>query len=209
MKIEPQHIGVGLYQHDLKEKKLALELDGVVEAAVNSVGVDVNVASPALLARVAGLGPSLASKMVEHRDLNGPFATRVRPLIAFLRSAAAAADDDDDDGDDTAGSEDDDGGGGGNGDGDDAIQLNAAAVLCSLPLPLLLPFFLPNSSFVPLIELSWKGAFDLIGVLCMRGSVSEPLKAKKPSSPRLNEHQLTSLTSPCIFLATTRRPCCR
>lgn len=79
VKIEPHHIGVGLYQHDLKEKRLAQELDAVVEMAVNSVGVDVNVASPALLTRVAGLGPALAKRMVEHRDQSGAYKDRVSP----------------------------------------------------------------------------------------------------------------------------------
>jgi len=76
VKIDPQHIGVGLYQHDLKEKRLAQELDSVVETAVNSVGVDANVASPALLARVAGVGPALAKRIVEHRDQSGPYKDR-------------------------------------------------------------------------------------------------------------------------------------
>jgi len=76
VKIEPQHIGIGLYQHDMKEKQLAKELEAVVESAVNRVGIDANIASPALLAYVAGLGPSLAQKIVDHRDSNGPFASR-------------------------------------------------------------------------------------------------------------------------------------
>jgi uncharacterized protein len=76
VKIDPKSIGVGLYQHDVDQKALAHSLDGVVESVVNAVGVDVNTASPALLTHVAGLGPKLAERIVEHRDQNGPFCNR-------------------------------------------------------------------------------------------------------------------------------------
>ncbi len=76
VKIEPKSIGVGQYQHDVDQFKLSRSLDGVVEDAVNAVGVDLNTASPALLARVSGLGSSLADAIVAHRDANGPFESR-------------------------------------------------------------------------------------------------------------------------------------
>lgn len=78
VKIDPKSIGVGLYQHDVNQKQLAESLDGVVEIVVNRVGVDVNTASPALLSRVAGIGPKLAERIVEFRDENGAFANRSR-----------------------------------------------------------------------------------------------------------------------------------
>ena len=76
VKIEPKAIGVGQYQHDVDPYKLGRSLDGVVEDAVNAVGVDLNTASSALLARVSGLGSSLADAIVAHRDANGPFDSR-------------------------------------------------------------------------------------------------------------------------------------
>jgi len=76
VKIEPKAIGVGLYQHDVDQARLGQTLDGVVEDAVNRVGVDVNTASAALQTHVAGIGPKLAEKIVAHRDENGPFASR-------------------------------------------------------------------------------------------------------------------------------------
>jgi uncharacterized protein len=76
VKIDPKSIGVGMYQHDVDQKALAEALDGVVESVVNQVGVDANTASPALLTYVAGIGPKLADKIVEHRNANGPFSTR-------------------------------------------------------------------------------------------------------------------------------------
>jgi uncharacterized protein len=76
VKIDPKSIGVGQYQHDLNEHKLSRSLDAVVEDCVNSVGVDVNTASAPLLARVAGIGTSLAQNIVLHRDANGPFRSR-------------------------------------------------------------------------------------------------------------------------------------
>ena len=76
VKIEPKAIGVGQYQHDLGESKLARSLDAVVEDCVNAVGVDANTASAPLLARVSGIGPGLAQTIVQHRDANGPFKSR-------------------------------------------------------------------------------------------------------------------------------------
>lgn len=76
VKIEPKSIGVGQYQHDVDQRRLAQALDAVVEDAVNAVGVDLNMASAPLLARVAGVGPSLAENIVAHRDANGAFASR-------------------------------------------------------------------------------------------------------------------------------------
>ena len=76
VKITPQSIGVGQYQHDVDQRRLAQSLEAVVEDAVNAVGVDLNMASAPLLARVAGVGASLAQAIVTHRDTNGPFATR-------------------------------------------------------------------------------------------------------------------------------------
>jgi len=84
VKIEPKSIGVGQYQHDVDQHRLGRSLEAVVEDAVNAVGVDVNTASAPLLARVSGLGPSLAEAIVGHRDANGPFATR-RALLKVAR----------------------------------------------------------------------------------------------------------------------------
>ena len=76
VKIDPKSIGVGQYQHDVSQTKLARSLDAVVEDCVNAVGVDVNTASPALLARISGLSTSLAEAVVRHRDENGAFTSR-------------------------------------------------------------------------------------------------------------------------------------
>ena len=76
VKIDPKAIGVGQYQHDLGESKLARSLDAVVEDCVNAVGVDANTASAPLLARVSGIGSGLAQSIVQHRDANGPFRSR-------------------------------------------------------------------------------------------------------------------------------------
>ncbi|WP_127089108.1 Tex family protein [Aquabacter cavernae] len=84
VKIEPKSIGVGQYQHDVDQPRLARALDAVVEDAVNAVGVDLNTASASLLARVSGLGGSLAEGIVAHRDANGPFASR-RELLKVSR----------------------------------------------------------------------------------------------------------------------------
>tara|TARA_R110002074_G_scaffold5412_3_gene26763 strand:- start:2383 stop:4704 length:2322 start_codon:yes stop_codon:yes gene_type:complete len=76
VKIEPKAIGVGQYQHDVDQRRLAQSLAAVVEDAVNAVGVDLNMASAPLLSHIAGLGPSLAQAIVSHRDANGPFGSR-------------------------------------------------------------------------------------------------------------------------------------
>ena len=84
VKIEPKSIGVGQYQHDVDQHRLARQLDAVVEDAVNAVGVELNTASAPLLARVSGLSTGLAEGIVAHRDANGPFATR-RELLKVAR----------------------------------------------------------------------------------------------------------------------------
>jgi uncharacterized protein len=84
VKIDPKSIGVGQYQHDVSETKLSRSLDAVVEDCVNAVGVDVNTASPPLLARVSGISAALAEGIVAHRDANGPFRSR-RQLGAVPR----------------------------------------------------------------------------------------------------------------------------
>ena len=76
VKITPQSIGVGQYQHDVDQRRLSRALDAVVEDAVNAVGVDLNTASAPLLAQVAGLGPSLAEAIVRHREQHGSFPSR-------------------------------------------------------------------------------------------------------------------------------------
>lgn len=76
VKIEPRHIGVGQYQHDLNQKKLDESLTAVVEDCVNSVGVDLNTASPSLLAYVAGVSARVANSLVNHREEIGKFSSR-------------------------------------------------------------------------------------------------------------------------------------
>ena len=76
VKIDPKSIGVGQYQHDVNQVKLARSLDAVVEDCVNAVGVDVNMASAALLARIAGLNSTIAQNIVSYRDSNGAFTSR-------------------------------------------------------------------------------------------------------------------------------------
>lgn len=76
VKIDPKSIGVGQYQHDVSQLKLARSLDAVVEDCVNAVGVDVNTASAALLARISGLNGTLAQNIVAYRDANGAFKSR-------------------------------------------------------------------------------------------------------------------------------------
>ncbi len=76
VKIDPKAIGVGQYQHDVNQTALARTLDGVVEDAVNGVGVDLNTASAPLLERVAGVNPTLADNIVAYRNENGKFTTR-------------------------------------------------------------------------------------------------------------------------------------
>lgn len=89
VKIEPQSIGVGQYQHDVAAADLAHALDAVVEDCVNAVGVDVNTASSPLLARVSGLHATLAANIVNYRDANGPFRNR-RQLMKVPRLGARA-----------------------------------------------------------------------------------------------------------------------
>ena len=84
VKIEPKSIGVGQYQHDVDQYRLARSLEGVVEDAVNAVGVDLNTASASLLARISGLGSSLAEAIIAHRNDIGPFKTR-RDLLKVAR----------------------------------------------------------------------------------------------------------------------------
>jgi protein Tex len=76
VKIDPQSIGVGQYQHDLSDNKLSRSLNAVVEDCVNAVGVDVNTASAPLLSRVSGIGEGLARGIVTYREAHGPFRTR-------------------------------------------------------------------------------------------------------------------------------------
>lgn len=81
VKIDPKSIGVGLYQHDVDQRRLGKELAAAVEDCVNAVGVDVNTASPALLERVAGLSSAQSNAIVSHREARGAFASR-RALLS-------------------------------------------------------------------------------------------------------------------------------
>ncbi len=76
VKVDPKSIGVGLYQHDMNKKSLGKALFNVVEDCVNSVGVDLNTASPSLLSYVSGISGSMAKKIVEYREKNGRFSSR-------------------------------------------------------------------------------------------------------------------------------------
>jgi len=76
VKIDPKSIGVGQYQHDMNQKRLGEALAGVVESCVNSVGVDLNTASPALLSYVAGINSTVAANIVEYREKHGSFRNR-------------------------------------------------------------------------------------------------------------------------------------
>ena len=80
VKVDPKSIGVGQYQHDVYQSLLARKLDEVVESCVNMVGVELNTASAPLLSRVAGIGGSLAKKIVSHRDQHGAFSSRKKLL---------------------------------------------------------------------------------------------------------------------------------
>ncbi|MDP2344770.1 MAG: Tex family protein [Deltaproteobacteria bacterium] len=80
VKLDPKAIGVGQYQHDVHQPALQKKLDDVVESCVNRVGVDLNTASAPLLSRVAGIGPSLAKKIVQHRETKGVFRSRAALL---------------------------------------------------------------------------------------------------------------------------------
>ncbi|NIP78186.1 MAG: RNA-binding transcriptional accessory protein, partial [Gemmatimonadetes bacterium] len=84
VKIDPKSIGVGQYQHDVDQAALKRRLDEVVEICVNRVGVELNTASPSLLSHVAGLGPTLARNIVEHRDARGGLRSR-RDLLDVPR----------------------------------------------------------------------------------------------------------------------------
>ncbi|QIB53120.1 RNA-binding transcriptional accessory protein [Pseudomonas sp. OIL-1] len=87
VKIEPKSIGVGQYQHDVSQLKLARSLNAVVEDCVNAVGVDLNTASMPLLTRVSGLNPTIAQNIVDYRDAHGAFASR-RELLKVTRLGA-------------------------------------------------------------------------------------------------------------------------
>ncbi len=80
VKIDPQSIGVGQYQHDMNKKRLGEALGGVVESCVNSVGVDLNTASPSLLAYVSGINKTVAKNITLYRDENGKFTSRKQLL---------------------------------------------------------------------------------------------------------------------------------
>ena len=89
VKIEPKAIGVGQYQHDVNQKKLTESLTGVVEDAVNSVGVDVNTATPSLLSYVSGINKQVAKNIVEYRDTNGSLKQR-KELLKVPKLGKAA-----------------------------------------------------------------------------------------------------------------------
>ncbi len=89
VKIDPKAIGVGQYQHDVNQSKLAKKLEATVEDCVNAVGVDVNTASVPLLARVAGLSESLATNIVRYREEQGSFSDR-KQLLSVPRLGAKA-----------------------------------------------------------------------------------------------------------------------
>jgi uncharacterized protein len=76
VKIDPKAIGVGQYQHDMNQKKLGNSLKGIVEYCVNSVGIDLNTASPSLLQYVSGITSAIAKNIVEYREINGKFTKR-------------------------------------------------------------------------------------------------------------------------------------
>jgi uncharacterized protein len=80
VKLDPKSIGVGQYQHDVDQTRLRQCLDREVESCVNAVGVDVNLASAPLLSHVAGIGPKLAQRMIEYRDVHGRFESREQLL---------------------------------------------------------------------------------------------------------------------------------
>ncbi len=89
VKIDPQSIGVGQYQHDVDQQKLQKSLDDVVMSCVNAVGVEVNTASKHLLTYVSGLGPQLAQNIVDYRTENGPFKKR-KELLKVKRMGEKA-----------------------------------------------------------------------------------------------------------------------
>lgn len=89
VKIDPKSIGVGQYQHDMNQKRLAGALDGVVEDCVNSVGVDLNTASPSLLSYVSGINKSIAKNITVYRDEKGKFSNR-KELLKVPKLGAKA-----------------------------------------------------------------------------------------------------------------------
>ena len=89
VKIDPKAIGVGQYQHDVNQKKLSESLTGVVEDAVNSVGVDVNTATPSLLSYVSGINNTIAKNIVKYRDENGELKQR-KDLLKVPKLGPAA-----------------------------------------------------------------------------------------------------------------------
>jgi protein Tex len=95
VKIDPQHVGVGLYQHDVKPKHLKESIDEVIESCVNEVGVDINHAGASLLRYVSGLNPAAAQEVVQYRTASGPIRTRTQllqiPNFGDARFAQAAA----------------------------------------------------------------------------------------------------------------------
>jgi transcriptional accessory protein Tex/SPT6 len=97
VKIDPQSIGVGQYQHDVSEHELSRSLDAVVEDSVNALGVEVNTASTPLLSRVSGIGEGLARSIVNYREEHGPFRTRAvlsrgsDPRLSSFRQASCAS----------------------------------------------------------------------------------------------------------------------
>ena len=89
VKIDPKAIGVGQYQHDVNQKRLNESLTGVVEDAVNKVGVDVNIATPSLLSYIAGINSGIAKNIVKYRDENGKFTSRQQLLkVPKLRKSS-------------------------------------------------------------------------------------------------------------------------
>ncbi len=89
VKIDPKSIGVGQYQHDMNQKRLGEALGGIVESCVNSVGVDLNTASPSLLSYVAGINKTVAKNITAYREANGKFKTR-RELLKVPKLGAKA-----------------------------------------------------------------------------------------------------------------------
>ncbi|MBV4424688.1 MAG: RNA-binding transcriptional accessory protein [Clostridium tyrobutyricum] len=89
VKIDPKSIGVGQYQHDVTPKKLDDSLSGIVEDCVNSVGVDLNIATPSLLSYISGINSAIASNIVDYRDKNGKFKNR-KELLKVKRLGAKA-----------------------------------------------------------------------------------------------------------------------
>ena len=89
VKIDPEHIGVGQYQHDVNQKRLTEVLTGIVEDSVNRVGVDLNTSSHAILQNVAGINKTIAKNIIKYRDENGKFASR-KQLLKVPRLGPAA-----------------------------------------------------------------------------------------------------------------------